>query len=111
MTMATTMKFSVDPWDPAYGNALELDLEPARATVSVELELPAAQWRAVPVSTSRTPPSVVRFVDGVRRVEARIWIDDADGEACPGICASYAAGVVACDGSARVVDVEVQRGL
>jgi hypothetical protein len=105
------MKFSVDPWDPAYGNALELDLEPARATVSVELERPAAEWGAVAAPTSRTSPAIVRFVDGVRRVEARVWIDDADGEACPGICASYAAGVVACDGSARVVDVDVQRGL
>ena len=107
------MRFSVDPWDPTYGSALELDLEPSRGDVNVDLELAAADWRPVPISAARRSPETVLFVDGVRRVEARVWIDsaDADGEASAGICASYAAGVVACDGAARVVDVEVQRGL
>jgi hypothetical protein len=105
------VKFSVDPWDPTYGTALDLDLEPAAATVSVDLELSAAEWRPIPVPAGRPAPEVVLFVDGVRRVEARVWIDDAEGDASPGICASYAAGVVACDGAARVVDVDVQRGL
>jgi hypothetical protein len=105
------MRFSVDPWDPTYGSALDLDLEPTSATVSVDLEMAAGDWRPVPVSPSTPSPKVVLFVDGVRRVEAKVWIDEADGEASPGICASYAAGVVACDGAARVVDVEVQRGL
>jgi hypothetical protein len=39
----------------------------------------------------------VLFVDGVRRVEARVWVTGPDGEVRPGICASYAAGLVRCD--------------
>ncbi len=54
------------------------------------------------------------FVDGVRRLEARTWIEEAQplgrtSEA--GIFASYAAGAVRCDGRAEIVDVQVGRGL
>jgi hypothetical protein len=110
--VAAAMSFRVDPWDPAYGSALEAELEPSRGDdVVLDLEVPAGEWRPIGPNPSSRPPSVVLFVDGVRRVEARVWIDEPDGQVVPGICASYAAGVVACDGAARVVDVDVQRGL
>src|SRR4051794_648364 len=105
------MRFSVDPWDPAYGSALDSDLEPAAATVSLDVEIPAAEWRPLPASRAVPAPELVLFVDGVRRVEARVWIDDENGDANLGVCASYAAGVVACDGAARLVDAEIRRGL
>jgi hypothetical protein len=112
MSMVTGMRFRVDPWDPTYGSALDSDLEPSTGDdVVVDLEVAAADWKPITVGAPVPLPSVVLFVDGVRRVEARVWIDEADGQVAPGICASYAAGVVACDGAARVVDVEVQRGL
>jgi hypothetical protein len=54
----------------------------------------------------------VVFVDGVRRVDARVWIDgDGGGEVEPGLAASWAAGAVVCDGSAEIAAVEVRRGL
>jgi hypothetical protein len=106
------VKFTVDPWDPTYGSALDADLEPTTGDdVSVDVEMAAADWRPIAASKSSAVPEVVLFVDGVRRVEAKVWIDQSDGEVWPGICASYAAGVVACDGAARIADVEMQRGL
>ena len=51
------------------------------------------------------------FVDGVRRLEARAWIDTAKHDAVPGIFASYAAGAVRCSGAATLEDVQVGRGL
>lgn len=105
------MKFSVDPWDPSYGAALEADLlEATTARVDVEVEVPLSQWG--PIGPARTSPAgVVLFVDGVRRVEARVWIDAGDGGVTPGIAASYAAGVVRCDGVAAVDTVLAERGL
>jgi hypothetical protein len=50
------------------------------------------------------------FVDGVRRIEARAWIDGGI-EPDPGVFASWAAGVVRCNGEARVEHVEVARGV
>ena len=56
-------------------------------------------------------PAAWLFVDGVRRIDARVWIDRDDGDAVPGVFASYAAGVVRCDGTAELVEAAIGRGL
>lgn len=104
------MKFSVDPWDPSYGIANELEgLEPTTADVNATVELDGTNW--TPIDPSDEIANTVLFVDGVRRVEARVWLDDNVSGAHPGICASYAAGSVRCDGKARIGPVIVERGL
>ena len=105
------MRFSVDPWDPSYGSANDTDvLEPTTAKVEVDIEVPASQWQPQKPEP-QSSAAVVLFVDGVRRVEARVWIDAGDGSVRPGIVASYAAGVVRCDGAASVDTVVVERGV
>lgn len=113
-----SMPFAVDGWDPSYGSSLsgDLDLEESDGEVGLDVETPAGSWRAVPRSGEAILPAVM-FVDGVRRVEARIWIDDHTDEppardASVGICASYAAGAVCCsERGAHVVAATVRRGL
>jgi hypothetical protein len=120
------MRFSVDGWDPTYGMSLELEEQLGESTARVEpdVELPADQWRAVDPDPGLVLPPALLFVDGVRRVEARVWIDEAlpgrggpDGggpatDASAALCASYAAGVVCCCGrQAHVILVEARRGL
>ena len=107
------MHFWVDAWDPAYGTSADPGDDGAdhpAAVIDLAVELPAAQWRAVPPRPVPLPPSV-HFVDGVRRIDAHVWIDGPDG-AVPGLAASYAAGVVSCrTGEARVDVVDVRRAL
>jgi hypothetical protein len=110
------VRFSVDAWDPSYGTGLDLDddLDSSSAEVDVEVELPEAGWRPLPTPAGMRPPGKVLFVDGVRRVDARLWIaeDGGSGEALPGLAASYGAGVVTCGtGGAVVSGVDVQHGL
>jgi hypothetical protein len=125
------MRFSVDGWDPAYGSSLDLDeyLEESTATVDVTVELPPERWRAIDPDPGCVPPAALLFVDGVRRIEARVWIAAdagatgpvnaaADGgagraaAASAALCASYAAGVVCCCArQAHIVLVETRRGL
>jgi hypothetical protein len=115
------MRFSVDGWDPTYGMSLELEEQLGESTARVEpdVELPAGQWRAVDPDPGLVLPPALLFVDGVRRVEARVWIDDdapaAGGpatDASAALCASYAAGVVCCcEQQAHVILVEARRGL
>ena len=106
------MRFAVDGWDPSYGASLELEeqLQESTATVAVDVELSASRWQAIDAATDRALPAAILFVDGVRRIEARVWIDDevSDGgpstDATAALCASYAAGVVCCSGGqARLV--------
>jgi hypothetical protein len=114
------MRFTVDGWDPSYGASLDPEeyLADSTATVQVELEVPASRWHAIDVRGGRPQPGAMLFVDGVRRIEAQVWIDDDTQGAGPAtqataaLCASYAAGVVCCCGPrAHLVTAEIRRGL
>lgn len=105
------MRFTVDPWDPAYGSSVEGVVTPSEATVITDVEVAAKEWAPHRPPAGIEAPGAVVFIDGVRRLEARTWIETGDGDAQPGIFASYAAGAVRCDGVARVAGVEVARGV
>jgi hypothetical protein len=106
------MRFSVDPWDPSYGTSAGDQRGESSAEVDVEVEVPAAEWAPIDPGSELAPPSAVLFVDGVRRVDAQVWVHEPGGVASPGLCASYAAGVMCCcaDG-AHLLAAEVRRGL
>jgi hypothetical protein len=129
------MRFSIDAWDVGYGTALavaEEDLPASVRRVETDVETPADRWAPIPVAGDVPHPSAVLFVDGVRRIDARVWIDDSpapdDGTmnaprvggiaatASMAVCASYAAGVVCCCGQpgrrqAHLLAAEIRRGL
>ena len=105
------MKFWVDAWDPAYGTSPDQEpLGAAETGADAAVEIAPDRWHPVPAPVV-PPPEVVHFVDGVRRVDAHMWIDSGDG-AVAGVAASYAAGVVSCRaGEARADRIDVRRGL
>ncbi len=108
--------FTVDPWDPGYGLAYGEDLdggalEESSAELNLDLEIPVAQWRPIDPDPVPRLPGTVLFLDGVRRIDARIWVHGRNPQPSPGIAASFAAGLVCCDGAARVAEVTVERGL
>jgi hypothetical protein len=80
-----SMSFSVDGWDPSYGASLELEgqLEESTARIDAGVEVPVDRWRPIDPDAAGPLPEALLFVDGVRRVEAQVWIDDtprlADG--------------------------------
>lgn len=109
------MRFSIDMWDPGYGSSLADSveaLEASDAKVGLDVEQPADQWQPIP-PTPVAEPSAVLFVDGVRRVDARAWIEAADDSGSSmGVCASYAAGVVRCSSAgATITHLEARRRL
>lgn len=102
------MRFTVQPWSPDYGSsggAEELDAPEANVDVEVE----AARWEPIRVRVEPAPE--VLFVDGVRRIDANLWIEEEDGTPMLALAASYAAGAVLCNHSAEVVGTEVRRGI
>ena len=106
------MRFAVEAWAPEYGSPNEAGaMAETEVPVDLAVERPVADWAPITPSPGPAEPPVVVFVDGVRRVEARVWVTGDDGDAHPGICASYAAGAVRCDERATVLATEVERGL
>ncbi len=89
MTAPAPVRFTVDPWDPGYGVAFgeELDggaLEESSAELNLDLELPAASWRPVAPDPALTLPGTVLFLDGVRRIDARVWVHGTRPQPSPG---------------------------
>jgi hypothetical protein len=112
----TAASFSVDPWDPSYGMAYGEEmtgesLQESSAELALDLELPAEQWRPLTADPGLPVPGTILFLDGVRRIDARVWVHGAAPQPSPGIAASYAAGLVCLNGSARITDVILERGL
>ena len=85
MTVHPGMRFSVDPWDPSYGTSLDTELGESAAQVALDVELPAAEWRPIDPDPAVLPPDAVLFVDGVRRVDAQLWVEDGSPEASPAL--------------------------
>ncbi|MPZ73103.1 MAG: hypothetical protein GEU74_07705 [Nitriliruptorales bacterium] len=105
------MRYAVESWAPEYGSALDdRALEAAQVPVDTDVEVPAAAWAPIAPAAGRPARRVV-FVDGVRRIDARVWATTPDGVSRAGIAASYAAGVVSCDGTAQLDVAEVRRAV
>ncbi|MEO3813837.1 hypothetical protein ABGB17_32985 [Sphaerisporangium sp. B11E5] len=115
----TAARFTVDPWDPSYGAALDHDagagLESTTAELDLAVEVPPEQWRPVTPAPGTPLPAVLLIADGVRRVDARVWTHSgADGGMpSPGIAASAAAGIVRCapGAPATLAAVQVSRSV
>jgi hypothetical protein len=114
------MRFAVETWDPGYGSSAgpgvrASELETTSRDVDIAVERPPDRWE--PLVTDFGPsgdgePESVTFVDGVRRIDARIWIEQHDAVARPGVCASVAAGAVCCRRDRAVItEVVVARGI
>ncbi|WP_027346054.1 hypothetical protein [Hamadaea tsunoensis] len=105
------MSFHVDAWDPSYGASLDAAPGSPADGLDVDVELPASEWRPLSAPAGLTPPATVLMVDGVRRIDARIWTAGSGGlPPYPGLACSYAAGVVRCTATgAQVAAAQVER--
>ena len=85
-------RIHVESWSPEYGAPLELS-EESEPAASVDPEVETPDWRPIPGSDLTAPPEVT-FVDGVRRIEARLTIDDPSEGPAPGIMGAFGVGAV-----------------
>lgn len=100
------MRFAVAQWAPEYGVPTEVSVAEASATVECGVEVPSPGWRGIVPQVE--PVIDVLFVDGVRRVDASLWIGDSPP--VPGLAATYAAGAVKVGAGAEMVGARVERG-
>lgn len=103
------MRFTVEPWSAEYGPSSEAAMQEAAQPPKLDVELDPERW--TPITPAWDGHLDVVFIDGVRRVDANVWIEQAGGLPVLGLCAVYAAGAVRANGSAEVVAVRSERGL
>lgn len=102
------VEYAVDGWDPEYGASMATALDESQATLDLDQEVPIGDW--APVERGRHAALDVVFVDGVRRIDARVWAIGQD-QTSPALAVSVAAGAVRCNERAEVIDARVQRVL
>lgn len=103
------MKFAVETWAPEYGIAVEgSEIDETTDTIDASVEVAPGEWTPISPAQPESHPTVL-FVDGVQRIDARVWINDGDLVRA-GVCAVVAAGSVVCtDSAATVVESAVGR--
>ncbi|HEX7246707.1 MAG TPA: hypothetical protein VF351_01265 [Actinomycetota bacterium] len=100
----------VEGWDPDYGTPLDQsdDLAPAEGTVDPTVEID--DWG--PIEGVDDGVDRIAFVDGVRRIDARLTLDDPVGGPTPGLVGTFAVGAVVWHRGERrseVTDVRIER--
>lgn len=103
------MRFTVETWDSDYGAPTDAEMRDASENVDVTVEMRAEDWR--PLLPETGPVDDVLFVDGVRRVDATLWIEQPPDFPGFALAATYAAGAVRCNGTAHITETAVERGL
>jgi len=95
----------VESWAPEYGTPLLPDDDLADPQVDESVEV-SGDWE--PIAGVDDGIERVAFVDGVRRVDARLTLIGDEGPV-PGLCGTHAVGAVTWDRTSHVSEVSVVR--
>lgn len=109
-TLRAMVRIVVEGWAPEYGAPLDPDEALAPAEGSVDPNVEVDDW--APIEGADDGVERIVFVDGVRRIDARLALDDPVRGPVPGLCGTFAVGAVVWDRPARsssVTAVRIQR--
>lgn len=100
----------LDPWPPDYDSAVQVDEDDLQGAAQVHTDVETSEW--VPIQKECVGPFVTTaFVDGVRRIEARV-IAHEPGKLIYGLFGTIGVGnVLRTDHNARIACALVQRYL
>jgi hypothetical protein len=101
----------VEAWDPEFGSPVpSIERTLSRADVDPSVEIPERSWKPIPPGAG-SPTARLALIDGVRRVDAPVWIEESGGRMRLGLCASYAAGAASAAARAEIRSIQVRREL
>ena len=101
----------LDPWSPDYDAPIQTEGAEVTANGEVDPEVETQDWQPIRPMENVTERRLY-FVDGVRRVEARVLSQESDGTLIHGLFASAGVGSVVTDnGLASYDSFEVRRYL
>ena len=107
--MPARLQIRLDPWAAEYEGALQLPEAGDEPAGRVDLEVESGAWQAVGPGPGPTPRRAF-FVDGVRRIEQRLLVDDGERTVF-GLLGSFGVGAVEVTDAARLGHESVGRVL
>jgi uncharacterized protein len=75
MRVFGTLKVRLDPWQPAFGpefGGIDEQIPEGPESLDIEIERSSQSWSGIDPNTRSEPSEPVWFIDGVRRLEARV---------------------------------------
>lgn len=107
----TQIRLRLDPWPGDYDGALQIEEFDQTQTAEIDTEVETSVWAVVP-SQDHGRPCRIAFIDGVRRIDARVLGESSSGQPVYGMFGSLAAGAVEVEANrALVKQVAVRRYL
>lgn len=94
----TNVRLRLDPWPGEYESPFQVEELEEDQVATVRTDVEGIDWQAVDPGENRRP-DVIHFVDGVRRIDARIICDDGTGRINFGLLGSIAVGAVRVEGA------------
>jgi hypothetical protein len=110
------MRIAVEAWSPDYGSGIELG-EPDEVSVEkVETGCEVREWTPITPAAGEPMQRPIAFVDGTRRIDARVFLMNGDGAAIPGLAGTVGVGAVLCELNgngrrARCAEIDISRVL
>src|SRR6266705_2823198 len=103
------IRLRLDPWPGDYDGALQIEelLEQQAAEIDTTVEI--STWATIPSPADQSLPEKLAFIDGVRRIDARVLGETDSGEIVYGMFGSLAVGAVAVAASKAVIDGAIVR--
>src|SRR5215831_18431099 len=104
------VRLRLDPWPADYEGALHIDDLYQDGGAEIDPFVEVDKWKAVVPQSSRRPDRI-HFIDGIRRIEARVLVDEA-GRLVYGMSGSLAVGSVFIESNSAIFDrINVRRYL
>src|ERR687896_43800 len=93
------MHIAVEAWAPDYGAELDVGAPRDTTVEDVDTGCEKRPWEPVmPGDIGAFGRAPVGFVDGTRRLDARIFVMNGSPAPVPGVAGSIGVGAVVCDG-------------
>jgi uncharacterized protein len=107
------MKLRLDPWAAEYNTAYFAEDAPLNIPERVDISVETDVWQAIRPTNANTPWDKLLFIDGGRRIEARVLLELDREQVAFGAMGTFAVGAVDCcsrqSRQAEVLEAIIQR--
>lgn len=90
------MFLRLDPWAVEYNTAYHAETIEEAPSAAIDVRVEHARWEAITPGLQDPPYDDVIFLDGTRRIEARVLLEDEGRQQAFGALGSYGVGAVHC---------------